>query len=194
MHDKAALAVLDTYHKAGAFGLLCAARLAVVGDVAGSSVAAQLDRVVKSMGGVLPGLNDGDVTDVRAYYDSIPVLDDVEAPVYYSCTAAELALEAMSARTGAPPVLAFRLAGISLNAWKSCDDILARSSGFEDDAFRDVKKTLTDIELDFQEADLAELGRSGDITATYVSRLSSFNEKYETARRLAEAVARSAQW
>src|SRR4051794_33536308 len=112
MLEESTYAVLDTYRKAGAFGLLCASRLAILGEAASSPVTSPLDRVVQTMAGLRPGLAPNDMAELRRYFEGIPVLDDVDAPVYYACTAVQVALTAVSNRSQAPQKTAIKIARI----------------------------------------------------------------------------------
>ncbi|MFE6826834.1 hypothetical protein [Streptomyces sp. NPDC057690] len=184
----------SSYRSSGTFGLLCAARLAVVAEAAGTPVRDEMRRVISSMGGLRGGLDAQDLLTVEQFIDDVPVLDDPTSPVYFSCTAAMIAMDSIRDRSGPPERLAWRLSSNAMNAWNSCDRILRHDADLANRLCDEMGLTLGEFEEDAQRDVLHGLTRASDTEAFYVRELEQLDASRSRMESIAAALARNADW
>lgn len=184
----------SSYRIAGTFGLLCSARLSKMAERAGSPVTPEMDRLISSMGGLLGEFDSSDAASIQHFIDDVPVLDDPTSPVYFSCTAAMIAVESIKDRSDSPERLAWRVSSNAMNAWNSCDRILRREPDFANRLCDEMGATLGEFEEREQQRALQGLSHAADVEGFYVEALRHLDVGGSRAEFIATSVARNAGW
>jgi hypothetical protein len=184
----------SSYRISGTFGLLCSARLAVVAERADTPVLQEMRRLISSMGGLRGAFDPRDLSVVQQFIDDVPVLDDPTRPVYFTCTSAMIAVEAVTDRADPPERLAWRLSSNAMNAWNSCDRLLRRDSKFANRLCDEMGAPLAELEEEKQRKDLHGLARASNAEDFYFNALASLGASGPHMELVAEGLARTAGW
>lgn len=184
----------SSYRISGTFGLLCAARLSVVSEKAGTPVREEMRRLISSMGGLRGEFEDRDLLTIQRFIDDVPVLDDSMKSVYLTCTTAMIAVESITDRSDSPERLAWRLSSNAMNAWNSCDQILRRDQILANRLCDEMGWTLGEHEEERQREVLHGLTHTADAEDFYSRALHLLDSCRPRMESIAVSLARLANW
>lgn len=184
----------STYRISGTFGLLCSARLAVVAERAGTPVREGMRQLISSMGGLGGDFEARHLSVIQQFIDDVPVLDDPKSPVYFTCTAAMIAVESLTDRSDPPERLAWRLSCNAMNAWSSCDRILRREPELANRLCDEMGQTLGEYEEERQREVLHGLTCASDTEEFYSRALGLREAGRPRMESIAAALARIGDW
>ncbi|MER7844184.1 hypothetical protein ABTZ03_09585 [Kitasatospora sp. NPDC096077] len=160
---------LDTLDRAGAFGLLCSARLLAVAALGDFPCAGDLGALVRAWGecaDIAP-----QVVSLTRYSARFPYRDDVESPNYYRSLSVDLALMSIDFEQEQPAARARRLMFMATQAWGNLDDIVS-SRGLGPGEF--CKR-----EMESQARDISSISSGSEVRPAYLACLAHYREEYQ---------------
>ncbi|MFH9355442.1 hypothetical protein [Kitasatospora sp. NPDC017646] len=175
---------LDTPDQAGAFGLLCSARLLAVAALGNFPCARDLGTLVRAWGecaDIAP-----QVASMKRYSAMFPYRDNVESPSYYRSLSVDLALMSIDFTEDQPADRARRLMFMATQAWGNLDDIVSsRDSNSGDFCKREMESQARDISM---------ISSGSDVRRAYLDCLARYREEYQERARYFCRVAAMASW